>query len=149
MSNVVTDLKAQIAAGKIIFDAGEEDKLEKELLGQNTGTRVTAKLQSLVLELSKRVSSKIRVSSLVRSGGTHGAGRAVDVGNEEIAGGLLPQVATPAEVAALNIDDIIFDAQVAGKTDRNHWNYNAGIKHNFDKPTLDAHEDHIHFSVMP
>jgi hypothetical protein len=83
----------------------------------------------------------------VRSAGHHGSGRAVDIGNEEIAGSLLPQVATDAQVAALKIDELIFDATVAGQSPRNKWNYDRGVKHNYDSATLDDHRDHIHFAV--
>ena len=141
---VVEALKAQIAAGKIIFDAV---RLKTQLLGLNTGTRVTRKLQSLVLELSRLALPKIRISSLVRTSGHHGSGRAVDIGNEEIAGALLPWVATDAQVAALGIDELIFDATVAGQSPRNKWNYDRGVKHDFSAATLDDHKDHIHFAV--
>jgi hypothetical protein len=53
---VVEQLKAQIAAGKIIFDAA---RLKNQLLGLNAGTRVTRKLQFLVLQLSKLASPNI------------------------------------------------------------------------------------------
>ena len=141
---VVTGLMAQIAAGKIIFDS---PTLKNQLLGLNTGTRVTRKLQSLVLKLSQLASPKMRISSLVRTAGHHGTGRAVDIGNEEIAGSLLPQVATDAQVAALEIDELIFDATVAGQSPRNKWNYDQGVKHNYDSATLDQHRNHIHFAV--
>ena len=108
---------------------------------------MTANLQSLVLELSKLVSSHIRISSLVRGSGHHGTGRAVDIGNENIAGSLLPKVAKSAQVAALKIDELIFDAGVAGESDRNKWNYDQGKKHNYDDATLKQHKNHIHFSV--
>jgi hypothetical protein len=144
---VVEALKAQIAVGRIIFDSPNETRLKNQLLGLNTGTRVTGKLQSLVLELSRLAPRRIRISSLVRSSGHHGSGRAVDIGNEEIAGALLPQVATDAKVAALGIDELIFDATVAGELSRNKWNYDRGVKHNYNAATLDDHRDHIHFAV--
>ncbi len=140
-------LKDKIAAGKIIFDSANEATLKAQLLRENTGTQVTANLQSLVLELSKLVSSHIRISSLVRGSGHHGTGRAVDIGNENIAGSLLPKVAKSAQVAALKIDELIFDAGVAGESDRNKWNYDQGKKHNYDDATLKQHKNHIHFSV--
>jgi hypothetical protein len=40
----VDELKAQIAARKITFDSSKEDQLKNELLGSNSGTKVTAKL---------------------------------------------------------------------------------------------------------
>ncbi len=144
-SATVTELEAQIAAGKIIFDAGKETQLKSELLGTASGTKATAKLQKLVLELSK--SQNIRVSSIVRTQGHHGAGRAVDIGNEEIAGALLPTFATNAKVNQLEIDEIIFDAAIAGQADRNTWNYDQGTKHAYDTATRDDHKDHIHFAV--
>lgn len=141
---VVEQLTAQIAAGRIIFDAA---RLKNQLLGLGRGTRVTRKLQALVLQLSRLASPNIRISSLVRSAGHHGAGRAVDIGNEEIAGSLLALVATDAQVAALEIDELIFDATVAGQSPRNKWNYDRGAKHNYNSATLDDHKDHIHFAV--
>ena len=147
MSDVVQALKDQISAGKIKFDAGSEARLRSELLGENAGTKVTAKLQGLMLELSKLVATHLRVSSLIRQSGHHSAGRAFDIGNEEIVNGLLPQVATNSQVAALNIDELIFDAAVAGHSDRNKWNYDRGQKHDYNSATLDQHRNHIHFAV--
>ncbi len=145
------DLQAQIDAGKIRFDAGSETRLKQELLRQNSGTKVTVKLQKLVLELSRVIDSgkQIRISSLIRNEGHHGSGRAVDLGNEEIANHLLnvKQIATDSKVQSLEIDEIIFDAAIAGQTNRNLWNYDQGLKHNYDAATLDQHKNHIHFAV--
>ncbi len=140
-------LQEKINSGKIKFDPGSETKLKKELLRDNNDTKVTVKLQTLVLELSKVVSTNIRISSLVRTQGHHGNGRAVDIGNEEIAAALLPEFATNSRVAELEIDEIIFDATKAGQTDRNKWNYDLGVKHNYSASTLDQHGDHIHFAA--
>ena len=142
-SDLTRDLERQIEAGRITFDV---PKFEDELLGRNAGTRVTRTLQSLVLTLSELV-PKIRIGSLIRGSGQHGAGRAVDLGNEEIAGALLPRVATPAQVSALRIDELIFDAAVAGQADRNLWNYDQGRPHDYDNATLNGHKTNIHFSV--
>lgn len=147
MPNVVDDLKAQIAANKITFDSGSADRLRKELLGVEPG--ITEKLQKLVLELAKVSPRSLRISSILRAtaGSHHTIGRAVDIGNEEIASYLLPLVATNAQVAALGIDEIIFDAKVAGQSDSNVWNFDRGQPHSYDRATLNAHMDHIHFSV--
>jgi hypothetical protein len=149
--SVVDDLRAQITSGRIIFDnatAGQGARLRRELLGQNAGTKVTPRLQALVLEVSRL--QPIRISSIIRSGSSsrHVVGRAFDVGNESVASALLPQIATNARVAALGIDEIIFDASVAGESNRNKWNYDSGHKHNFDSDTLKEHNNHIHFAVM-
>jgi len=144
-SDVVDELQSQIDKGQITFDTGKEQKLREELLGKNSGTKVTETLQRLVLALSNI--KGIRISSIIRSGGLHEKGRAVDIGNEEIAKHLLSAVATDAKVAVLQIDEIIFDAAVAGQSDRNKWNYDAGKKHTFSNETLNDHKDHIHFSV--
>ncbi|MFL6283645.1 MAG: hypothetical protein ACJ74Q_10950 [Pyrinomonadaceae bacterium] len=147
--SVVDDLKAQINAGRIIFDppTTKSQRLRRELLGQNDGTKVTGSLQELVLELSRR--AKIRISDLVRdgAGSFHTKGRAVDVGNEDIAASLLPGIATDEMVEELNIDELIFDASVAGKANRNEWNFDQGEKHNFNAVTLNQHKNHIHFAV--
>lgn len=149
MSSVVNELSKQINDGKIIFDSpvSTTERLKKELLGENTGTKVTSTLQALVLELSKLTNTHIRISSLVRNQGHHGAGRAVDLGNENIAAHLLPKVATDDKVGALKIDELIFDAAQAGQQSRNEWNYDQGKKHTYDTSTLDSHKDHIHVSV--
>jgi hypothetical protein len=147
--SVVDDLRTQITAGRIIFDppTTKAKRLRRELLGENTGTQVTESLQRLVLELSRR--ARIRLSDIVRdgAGSHHTRGRAVDVGNEDVAASLLPGVATDAMVEEFDIDEIIFDARVAGQTDRNHWNYDQGRKHNFNAATLNQHGNHIHFAV--
>lgn len=148
--SVVDDLRAQISAGRIIFDSdqpGKAARLRRELLGQNAGTKVTRALQALVLEVSRL--QPIRISSIVRTGKSsrHVVGRAFDVGNEEIARNLLPQIATDERVDELGIDEIIFDASVAGQANRNRWNYNDGHRHNYDSDTLTEHNNHIHFAV--
>lgn len=138
-------LQQQINAGKIIFDSHE---LKGELLGLNTGTKVTAKLQALILAISK-LTPVIRISSLVRSGtgSHHTEGRAVDIGNEEIAADLLPQIATADKISAFGIDELIFDAAILHEADRNKFNFDQGTKHNFNEATLNQHGDHIHFAV--
>lgn len=136
-------LNAQIEAGKITFDGADE---RAELLTENTeGEKVTDRLQALVVHLANL--QNIRISSVVRTSGHHGTGRAVDVGNEDVAGALLPPVATDATVASLGIDEIIFDARQAGETDPNKWNYDQGSRHDYGSATLDDHRDHIHFAV--
>ena len=145
--SVVDELRTQITAGRIIFDPppSTSAKLKQQLLGENDGTRTSELLQKLVLEVSKL--QKIRISSIVRTEGHHGSGRAFDVGNEGIAAMLLPAIASDAKVHELEIDEIIFDATVAGQSDRNHWNYDVGQKHNYNSATLDQHKNHIHFAV--
>jgi hypothetical protein len=147
--STVDELRAQISAGRIIFDppAATSLRLRRGLLGENSGTRVTESLQRLVLEVSKL--SRIRISDILRPGTSshHARGRAFDVGNEEIGSTLLPNIATDARVAALNIDEIIFDARIAGEADRNKWNYDQGRKHNYSPSTLIRHRNHIHFAV--
>jgi hypothetical protein len=144
-ADVVAELKKQIDAKQIIFDQGSEDKLRKELLGENEGTKITANLQNLVLELSKV--KAIRISSIIRDEGHHGKGRAVDIGNEEIAEALLSEIATDPKVKALKIDEIIFDAGGDDLKARNRFNYDLGKKHPYDDKTLKDHRNHIHFAV--
>ena len=147
MSDLTQQLKTKVAAGRIIFDADNATTLQSQLFRTNSGTQIVPALQTLILDLCDRVDTHLRISSLVRSSGHHGEGRAVDFGNEEIAASLLPQIATDAQVAALGIDELIFDAAVAGETNRNKWNYDRGIKHNYNTATLDQHRNHIHISV--
>lgn len=140
--STVEDLKTKITGGTITFDS---DSLREELLGENKGTKVTSRLQTLALEVSRK--SSIRISSIVRSEGHHGTGHAFDVGNETVASSLLPDFATDAKVTELGIDEIIFDAAVAGQSGRNVWNYDQGAKHDYDAATLNQHKNHIHFAV--
>jgi hypothetical protein len=145
--SVIDDLRARIASGQITFDspALKAERLRQELLNENSGTQATALLQALILEASRV--TNIRISSIIRNEGHHGSGRAFDVGNEEVAATLLGSIATDVRVVAMRIDEIIFDAAIAGESDRNKWNYNAGVKYNYDKKTLDDHNNHIHFAV--
>lgn len=151
--SVVDDLRVQISAGVIRFDppTATTERLKNELLGENDGTKVTAKLQNLVLELSRTIDSGkyLRISSIIRNEGHHGTGRAVDIGNEDIADHLLrvKQVATNAKVQSLEIDEIIFDAGGNTLQLRNRWNYDLGVRHDYDATTLGDHADHIHFAV--
>jgi hypothetical protein len=145
---LAAQLSAQIAAGKIIFDS---PALKDQLLGgaSSGGVRITGKLQLLVLKLSTMV-PQIRISSLIRpaAGSHHAVGRAVDIGNEEIAGTLLPLVATPQKVAELGIDELIFDARkINPANDKNKFNFDQGLKHDFNDGTIHDHGDHIHFAV--
>jgi len=142
-NSTVSALEKHIQNGKIKFDTSS---LEAELLGKNQGQKITKNLQELVLHLADTIATHIRISSLLRGSGHHGAGRAVDIGNEEIAKDILPEIM--ALVGALSIDELIFDASVAGKADRNEWNYDKGKKHEYDTATLDKHSDHIHFAVL-
>jgi hypothetical protein len=145
--SLASKLKAQIAAGKITFQLA---RLRGELLQENSGTKVTEKLQSLILRLCD-FAPKIEISSLVRTGTAshHTLGRAIDIGNEQIAGALLPVIGTDAKVAELQIDELIFDARLAGQSDANKWNYDEGRKHSFGPGTIAQHGNHIHISVKP
>ena len=151
--SVTDDLKAQITAGVIRFDppATTAERLKQELLGENTGTQVTEKLQKLVLELSRTIDSgkHLRISSIIRNEGHHGSGRAFDVGNEDIADHLLrvKQIATDPKVQNLGIDEIIFDAGGNTLAMRNQWNYDQGARHDYNTATLADHGNHIHFAV--
>lgn len=151
--SVTEDLKAQITAGVIRFDppAATAERLKKELLGENSGTRVTEKLQKLVLELSRTIDSGkyLQLSSIIRNEGHHGTGRAFDVGNEDIADHLLrvKQIATDSKVQNLEIDEIIFDAGGNTLALRNRWNYDQGVRHDYNATALADHGNHIHFAV--
>jgi hypothetical protein len=141
---VVEKLRALIDARKIIFDKAS---LEDELLGRNDGTRVTPKLQALVVKISELAApQQIRISSLVRqgTGSHHTEGRAVDIGNQEIAATLLPKIATDDQVRNLAIDELIFNA---GFPSPQRFNYDQGVRHDFNQATLNEHGNHIHFAV--
>ncbi|WP_051448260.1 phage tail tip lysozyme [Bradyrhizobium sp. WSM1417] len=139
-------LQQLISDGRITFDS---PILREQLLGLNTGTKVTPKLQALVLRLCD-LTPHIQISSLVRSGGGsfHNIGRAVDIGNQEIAGALLPQIATQQMVTELRIDELIFDARIINPhNDPNKFNFNEGHPHPFSPGTISDHGNHIHFAV--
>lgn len=153
LRSVNDELQEQIDAGKITFDppASTTERLKKELLRENSGTKVTEKLQKLVLALAKAIDSgkSIRISSLIRNEGHHGTGRAVDIGNEDIADHLLnvKQIATDSKVQDLEIDEIIFKASGNTLQQQNRWNYDLGVRHDYDATTLADHANHIHFAV--
>lgn len=136
-------LNAHIDKGKIIFD---RDTLRQELLRENSGTKITLTLQKMILHFADTVPSHIRISSLVRANGKHGAGKAVDIGNEEVVRDLLNDISL--FISVLDIDEVIFDAAVVGEMDRNQWNYDKGIKHDFAASRLNEHKDHVHFAVL-
>lgn len=144
-ADVLQRLKQQIAAGRITF---QDRKFRADLLGESPGTRVTLKLQFLVLRLSE-MAAPIQISSVVRTAGHHGTGRAIDIGNEVIANKLLPQVAIQEQVEKLQIDEIIFDAAVFGEVGdkRQKWNFDLGRPHKYGEGTLRQHNNHIHFAV--
>lgn len=141
-SDTVKALEKHIENNKIKFDRAS---LKDELLGANSGTKITQNAQKLALHLADTVGTHIRISSIIRNSGHHGSGKGLDIGNEEIAAEILGEV-VPL-VSALEINEIIFDATVAGKQDRNHWNHDNGQPHTYDDATLDDHKDHVHFAV--
>ncbi len=143
---VVEQLKQKIAEKKITFEPSRPE-LESELLQQNSGVHISDKLQSLVLELAKASPDPILIRELVRIGiDDHGAGRAVDIGRD-VAGKLLPAVATAAKVGEFGIYEITFDAGGADLAERNKWNFKDGVKFTYDDTTLNNHKTRIHFSV--
>jgi hypothetical protein len=143
---VVEQLRQKIAEKKITFEPSRPE-LESELLQENSGVHITAKLQSLVLELAKASPDPILISELLRIGiDAHGAGRAVDIGRD-VAGKLLPLVATAAKVGQLGIDEIIFDMGGADLAERNKWNFKDEVKFSYDETTLNNHKTRIHLSV--
>jgi hypothetical protein len=144
---VVDQLKQKIAENRITFDPGRPE-LESELLRQNSGIRISEGLQSLVLELAKSSPAPILIREMVRMTeiGPHSAGRAVDIGRD-VAGKLLPLVATAAKVGELQIDEIIFDAGGNSADARNKWNFKDSVKFSYDETTLNNHKTRIHFSV--
>ncbi len=139
-------LQKKIDEQKITFEAGKP-RLREQLLRRNSGTVITPKLQSLVLALATLSRDPIQISEFPQTAGDSGAGRAVTIGNEEIAASLLPLVANAEQAAKLCIDRIIFDAAVAGQADRNAWNYNSGAQFSYDDATLGDHKMDIYFSV--
>ncbi|WP_156918381.1 hypothetical protein [Bradyrhizobium sp. Cp5.3] len=144
---VAEQLKKEIADKQITFDAGRPE-LESELLRENPGIRISERLQSLVLELAKASPDPILIREMVRMTeiGPHSAGRAVDIGRD-VAGKLLPLVATAAKAGELQIDEIIFDAGGDSADARNKWNFKDGVKFSYDETTLNNHKTRIHFSV--
>jgi hypothetical protein len=148
--DIVKLLREQIAAGKIRFQAPQE-KLKAMLLGKpEDGVSVTSKLQRLVFHLATITDTFIEVSSIIRpasAGSLHKAGRAIDLGNENIAPSLLPKVAIQSVVDQFGIDEVIFDARKMGVDNPNRFNFNQGHPHAFDVGTINEHGDHIHFAV--
>lgn len=54
---------------------------------------------------------------------------------------------TDSKVQNLEIDEIIFDAGGVTLQLRNRWNYDQGVRHDYDTGTLGEHSNHIHFAV--
>jgi hypothetical protein len=148
--STVDELNALITSGRITFDVGNPDVLRRELLGTPPARAVVPGVQKLIVALCGKVPAlALRVSSLYRNGESHHAeGRALDIGNEEVAATLLPLVATQAFVNELQIDEIIFDATlIPQEMNGNRYNFDAGQPHVYSAPTLREHRNHIHFSV--
>jgi hypothetical protein len=141
-------LQQALDQGKITFEPGKA-YLREQLLRKNSAPLITPRLQSLVLALATLSQDPIRISELLQTTGDddHVNGRAVAIGNEEIAARLLPSVTTAEQVTKLGISKIIFDAAVAGQVDRNIWNFDFGVPHPYDDATLGAHRTDIYFAV--
>lgn len=148
--STVDEINALITSGRIGFDVGSADVLRRELLGISPARPVATGVQKLIVALCTKVPRlTLRVSSLYRNGQSHHAeGRALDIGNEEVAATLLPIVATQAVVDDLRIDEIIFDATlIPSEINANRYNFNGGRPHAYNAATLAQHRNHIHFSV--
>ncbi|MER9526671.1 cell wall hydrolase [Mesorhizobium sp. M0292] len=140
-------LRDHIANGKIRFQP-PKDKFRGMLLGTGTDGSATPSLRRLVLHLASVVDTFIEISSIVRPGGGsfHQLGQAVDIGNEDVAGRLLPKVAIQSVVDSFGIDEIIFDSRKIGQK-TNRFNFDGGSPHSFDDATINDHGNHIHFAV--
>jgi hypothetical protein len=143
-------LQDLIAKGFLRFDAPH---MQTELLNVKVPPmiRVSSRVQDLVLGLASYVGESgkhIRISSVLRGTGTshHAVGRAVDVGNEDIASLILPWLEIRAGVYRL--DEVIFDATLAGQADSNRFNLDGGKPHAYSATVLVQHRDHIHLSTL-
>jgi hypothetical protein len=111
----------------------------------NGGSRVqvSARLMAVILKLAE--STPIRISSLTTGGhsatSNHYVGTAVDIGNEEVAGQIVPALYTNR--AAWSINELIFSPMPAGTTTLKNGN-----NHVYSSDTLSDHRNHIHFSVQ-
>lgn len=145
--SVIDDLNQLIAAGRLTF---QSEALKHELLGLPPAVPPEQKVQALVVALCRKSpTTSIQISSLRRPDSVHhAAGRAVDIGNEEIAGTLLPLVGTQEFVNANAIDELIFDATlIPGEGDSNKYNFDGGVSHDYNDATIKKHRNHIHFAV--
>jgi len=160
-------------AGDATVVTGDYKTLQKEFLALNKkGTIKTdsqgpvndvknavVKEQTLrtTITLAKYAASKgahIRISVFktghdkFSAGGSvshHWLGRAVDIGNEEDAGVLMPYLNKNKE--KLKLDDLIFDNSLIGKSS-NYYNLDKGKPFKFSSDTLSGHRDHIHISTF-
>ncbi|MGF1463105.1 MAG: hypothetical protein ACFB2Z_08055 [Maricaulaceae bacterium] len=156
MKDVEKQIQDYILKGVIIFDHGRENILKNELLAKNSGVRISEKLQLVVADIAELIVQKnqpkhhLRISSIVRGVGPshHSTGRAVDIGNENIAPIIMPEIALPKKVSSLSIDEIIIDAGLFGYKNRNIWNFDKGSPHIYDARTLNYHRNHIHIAVL-
>ncbi len=141
------ELDRLVSTGRIVFD--DARTLRPQLSGQTSPW-----LQDLVIRVAA-IGPTLRVSSVV--GGTHEptslhyAGRAFDLGNEEIAATVVPTIATNTD--SWHIDELIFDASMLNgpdgrPLDENLWNYKRGAKFSYSAGVLrPAHRTHVHLSV--
>lgn len=143
---VIKLLREHIASGKIRFQSPKET-LKNMLLGREEGS-AKASLRRLVLHLASVVDTFIEISSIMRDspGSLHHTGHAVDIGNETVAGALLPKVAIQPVVDEFGVDEIIFDARKIGQK-TNRFNFNDGRPFSFGDAAINDHGDHIHFAV--
>ncbi|MBB4509566.1 cell wall hydrolase [Rhizobium leguminosarum] len=147
-NDVLQLLRDHIAKGKIRFQS-PKDTLRGMLLGNGQNGSATPALQKLVLHLASVVDTFIEISSIVRPGvgSLHQTGQAVDIGNEGVAGTLLPKVAVQSAVDSFGINEIIFDSRKIGQK-TNRYNFNSGHPFAFDDATINQHGNHIHFAVF-
>lgn len=138
--------------GRITFDPGVREIFEAVANGQpanttcgNAGTPSVvpkASILQLILDVAAQTNiPPMRISAFTdachTSGSHHYQGRAIDIGNEEIAGALMPYLFTNRD--RLKIDDLFFDPLPQYTVDN-------GVP--FGR-TVGGHSNHIHVSTKP
>lgn len=146
------DLAQQILdTSNISFDSGAEVPFEEVAAGEQasvsalgTKTDVSVNLLCIILTMATDEAIPLRISALTTGthadGSLHYSGRGVDIGNEEVADQVMSYLYDNRD--SLDIHELIFSPPPEGTE-----NLDSGEPHTYSQDVLDAHTNHIHFSV--
>ncbi len=141
VNHILIDLKGVITFQGPVASCGPSDI-------KNNLTLQMVKTLAAIGDFAKEKGIIIQLSALKcnhQPTGLHGVGRAIDIGNEEIAPILVPALNANSQV--LEIDELIYGNALVGN-DRNYYNLKKGLHFNYSTALLDEHKNHIHVGVL-
>lgn len=141
--------KSILESGRVTFD-NEADRRDVETgsgsCGNGSGETVSLNIKTLRLMdyILNNTSASLRIGSVISghrcNRALHPLGRAIDIGNEEVAGVVLPKVFAARE--QLDINEMYFNGAGLEAYTMDDSVSSPGLK-------VSGHDDHIHIGVNP